>query len=251
MTSRKPASSSSDRENHPGRLRAVLAIGEAIVAELGLEASNDVLGRWMAHHVAELMEAAVTAAPADRRAAEERCSALILEVWRHRNCLPEGRRPFQRLEPMLDTLAALDPTSPRPFYRREVWDSLDVRDEDTGETRSWLTLARQCDAAARVVMENLLLRAADSATSAEREWVRRAVAIETPGVDVEVLRRIVLLSDDLKGRPSSKRRRTEPARPLRRRLEALDEFENIARIVRADLQERIDAIAGDEPIAEP
>lgn len=74
----------------------------------------------MAHHLAELIETARTAGAAERTTAEERCSALILEVWRHRNCLPDGRRPFERLEPTLDTLSDLDPTNNRPFYRREV-----------------------------------------------------------------------------------------------------------------------------------
>ena len=39
----------------------VVALGERIVHELGLEESGDTLGCWMAHRVAELMERAETA----------------------------------------------------------------------------------------------------------------------------------------------------------------------------------------------
>lgn len=209
------------------------------------------LGRWIAHHLAGLIETARTAGPAERTSAEERCSALILEVWRHRNCLPDGRRPFERLEPTLDTLAALDPANDRAFYRREVWEPLDrgEMEAETVEARRWLTLARRCDAVARVVLETLLVRAVDAAgvADSEREWVRMATSADALGVDIEVIRRIITLSDDLRGAPTAQERRAAREKPIRRRLDALTDFEEVARAVRADLEQRLAAAARDEP----
>jgi hypothetical protein len=205
----------------------------------------------MAHHLAELIETARTAGPSERAAAQERCSALILEVWRHRNCLPDGRRPFERLEPTLDTLAALDPANDRPFYLREVWEPLDrgEAEAETVEARRWLNLARRCDAVARVLLEALLVRAVDAAGAAEseREWVRKATGADALGSDIEVIRRIITLSDDLRGEPAAQELRAAREKPIRRRLDALTGFEEVAHAVRADLEERLAAASRDEP----
>jgi hypothetical protein len=205
----------------------------------------------MAHYLAELIETARTAGPAERAAAQERCSALVLEVWRHRNCLPDGRRPFERLEPTLDTLAALDSANDGAFYRREVWEPLDhgEAEVETVETRRWLMLARGCDAAARVVLETLLMRAVDTAGvgKSEREWVRKATDADALSVDIEVIRRMITLSDDLRGGPTAQERRAARQKPIRRRLDALIDFEEVARAVQADLEEQLATAARDEP----
>lgn len=117
------------------------------------------------------------------------------------------------------------------------------------EARQWLTLARRCDAAARVVLETLLIRAVDAAgvAESEREWVRKATGADALGVDIEVIRRIIILSDDLRREPTAQERRAATEKPIRRRLDALADFEEVARAVRADLEERLAAAATDEP----
>jgi hypothetical protein len=71
-------------------------LGERILAELGAARTNSTLARWLAHHVAALIQAAdearATSAPdADARAAEAR--AAILQLWQHRSNWPVGWPP--------------------------------------------------------------------------------------------------------------------------------------------------------------
>lgn len=71
-------------------------LGERILAELDAARTNSTLARWLAHHVAALIQAAdearATSAPdADARAAEAR--AAILQLWQHRSDWPAGWPP--------------------------------------------------------------------------------------------------------------------------------------------------------------
>lgn len=70
----------------------LVALGRALVTELGYTTSNDILGRWMAHHIAEVMHEAEQHAPGtpERHDAEERCRRLILDLWEKRHSRPSG-----------------------------------------------------------------------------------------------------------------------------------------------------------------
>ena len=75
----------------------VVELGRQIVKELGLEPSVDTLGRWMAHHLAELLNRAENAPDEEKDAARRECSDLIVELWIHRASLPTNRRPWSHL----------------------------------------------------------------------------------------------------------------------------------------------------------
>jgi hypothetical protein len=71
-------------------------LGERILAELDAARTISMLARWLAHHVAALIQAAdearATSAPdADARAAEARVA--ILQLWQHRSDWPAGWPP--------------------------------------------------------------------------------------------------------------------------------------------------------------
>jgi hypothetical protein len=85
------------------------------VRELGFEDGVDTLGRWMAHHLAELFEKAengVTAA--ERLRARKSATETILKIWEHRASLPGKTYP---LAPYKDVLKVLDRLRPddNPF----------------------------------------------------------------------------------------------------------------------------------------
>lgn len=87
-----------------------MRLGEKIVASIGLERSNDILGRWLAHHIADLMtkaDAAHASTQPDQAALASRaCREAILELWRHRSAWPHGWPP-PRAAAMAKTLDEL------------------------------------------------------------------------------------------------------------------------------------------------
>ena len=86
----------------------IVELGKKLVLELGLEDAVDTLGRWMAHHIAELMADAETANINDRSAKEDRCRTAILEAPKPPPQHARSRRPVQS-EQSLRAIASLDP----------------------------------------------------------------------------------------------------------------------------------------------
>ncbi|MDP3630643.1 MAG: hypothetical protein Q8S43_06800 [Actinomycetota bacterium] len=128
----------------------VVRLGQTIVTELGLQDSNDTLGRWMSHRLAELMKrAASTKSKTERETAQAEASDLIIALWEHRAGWPQGwppkataaltrdRNPYVRQEestgsPWLDSLSELDRLHAR---EREVWMDLGLLDFDVESER--------------------------------------------------------------------------------------------------------------------
>ena len=95
---------------------AVLRLGARIVRELDFENSNDTLGRWMAHHLAELIERAESIEGDGRTEVQERIIDLTLKLWAQRQSLPKGAYPLNELEQVISVVWRLRPEA-SPFRR--------------------------------------------------------------------------------------------------------------------------------------
>lgn len=161
------------------RYEAILELGRKLTKELGLDQSVDTLGRWMAHYIAELIENAENASSDERPMKMQVCCDAILNFWKHRNMLPNGKRPFEELEPLLRTLESLDPEDDTPRYFRLVRAAADDTCEND-ETKFWLKLIDGLDYSARILIRYCLTQAAQNALNKSVEWVSLAQSI---GVD--------------------------------------------------------------------
>ena len=173
------------------RSDSVLALGQKLVDELGLDQSVDTLGRWMAHYIAEKMEAAESATGEDRDRKMSECSDAILKLWAHRSELPDGRRPFEEFGQIFRVLQSLDIDDPTSRYFRQARSAAEQDDEDDA-TKQWLNIASGVDDAARVLIRYCLATAAQEAVDKSREWVALAEAIaEEKEIDIRMVRAIV------------------------------------------------------------
>jgi len=110
LGNRTTGSTSSKPTELSKRQQEVLELGKHLVSELGLEDSNDTLGRWMAHHVAELITASKeTNSKAERAVAEERVVETILKLWEHRTALPGQAYPLAQFKEILELFSKLTP----------------------------------------------------------------------------------------------------------------------------------------------
>jgi hypothetical protein len=173
------------------RSEAVVALGKELVAEL--EAGDDMLASWMAHHIANLM-AKAEAAPADQ-AAGEACAHAILELWRHRSALPQHLRPLGEIEPVLRTLAYLDldPTENR-YYRTPIREAILAGVE--GEAKRAIEMAMGVDFTARLLIRTLLQQAAALTLDGSEAWIELATAA---GMEDTAEHRILVLIDGEEG----------------------------------------------------
>jgi hypothetical protein len=93
----------------------ILRLGRRLAREIGED--DDTLRKWMAHHLAELIEAA----PNDAAAAEQAVDT-ILRVWAKRERLPGGAWPLGRYREVIQVLERLSPAA-------EPWRQLRAHDE--------------------------------------------------------------------------------------------------------------------------
>lgn len=94
---------------------ATTRLGQTIAHELKVVEGSNILGRWMAHRVAELIDRAEAAASDyEREEAKKECSDLILNLWQKRNVWPNGG-PFSTLYPTFKRLFQ-PPSEYRHFF---------------------------------------------------------------------------------------------------------------------------------------
>ena len=227
------------------RSEAVVALGKKLVAELGLSDSVDTLGRWMAHHLADLMQEAEAATGDDRPAKQAQLRDAILTLWSRRFELPGGRRPFGEFEPILRALSSLDPESQSSRYFSPSRGP-ESKSEESEETWKWIDLASALDRISKVLIDYCLTSAADAALDKSKEWVELA---KEAGIDdsfeFRVIRFIKDQSDLMKEQdPNAYQRRV-----LADRKKKLEAFLAVGSMLANDINARLDSLPplGDDP----
>lgn len=169
----------------------VVALGNKLVDELGLDESVDTLGRWMAHYIAEKMEAAESATGEARDQKMTECRDAILKLWAYRSKLPNGQRPFREFEQVFRALKSLDLDDPTPRYFAQASLAAE-QDEESDATKRWLKKASGVDCAAKALIRYCLANAAQDAVDKSRDWVALAEAIaRDEETDIRAIRFIV------------------------------------------------------------
>lgn len=142
-----------------------LALGQQLAERLD---DWDVLGRWMAHHLAELIgKAHDSGDPADRNDAAE----MILQIWRQRHTLGD-KHPLHNYDAILSTLEHLDDRTAASRLSRHFGN-----DGPTDAERNVsipLQLAVRLEETVQDVQTWLLAEAADAAEDHDAPWVALA-----------------------------------------------------------------------------
>ena len=220
------------------RFDEVVALGRKLVDELDEGPRPDTLGRWMAHYVAELIDAAENAPQEELAASRRKCFETILELWSHRSDLPPGRRPFEDLEPIGRALESLDPGNETPRFFAEARPGV-AGAEEGPQTRTLLEFVDGVDSAARVIIVHALADAARTALDKSREWVALAEAAGRNPRYVGIV--ISFVSEE--GRRDEQAEQVERSRELLvDRIKRLDNFRELAAFVSEDLRKRLDAL---------
>jgi hypothetical protein len=210
----------------------VVELGERLVQELGLDDSNDTLGRWMAHYIAEQISKAASANGATRRALQQECFHSILELWKHRSTLPAGRRPLREWEALFDTLSTLDLRNFTPRYFQTARAA--AEQEGVGaESKKWLEAATSLDYAARVLIRYCLAAAAENSVEGAGKWIRLVEKLDRQD-DFDV-RIVHYVADDLKTlkQPTESDLRRQAVDDMIRRL---DMFAGAVKILSSQLR---------------
>lgn len=223
-------SSSSKKAKNPSASDPILSLGRKLVAALKVD-DDDLLSHWMAHHIAELITECEMGDAAGSKAAKERCSSSILDLWAHRASLTGTSKPFQELAPIIETLRTLDPEGEHLFYRRMMPNAEGAENE---ETTRWLNFAKNCDVIARMLIGAAINKASECAGDSASGW---ADAASNAGLasDFDVQISYIIesrLNEDA-------RANGRQVKDLKNRIKKLDAFSAIASALRADFHKLV------------
>lgn len=213
------------------RSKAVLELGKRLVAQL--EADDDLLASWMAHDIAQRIEAAERAPVEAKAAAQDACAKAILELWRYRSALPSHLRPLGELEPALRTLASLDVDQTDYRYYPQALRAAATADADEA-TKQWLELAIGLDYSARLLIQFALRSAAHRAASNADPWVELA---QKAGADEGIEGAIVKII--LGGDSASDANENEQDAALSDRISRLESVATMANSLARDLRAQL------------
>lgn len=176
-------SSSSEMTEPSTRYAAIIELGKKLVDELKLNNSVDTLGRWMAHHITELLYDAEHSPDETVRAAKHaELRNNIWAFWVHRYELPIGTKALQESEPILRALQSLDPESEQPRYFSPSLMRIDTNKEPD-EVKKWLSIANHIDDTAKILIDYCLSLAVENAIDKSKEWVELA---QQAGLDEDI-----------------------------------------------------------------
>lgn len=163
------------------------------------------------------------------------CTGAILDLWNHRARLPNGRRPFEELEPMLRTLESLDLNGDALRYYRSQMETVD-ENAQSAEARQWIRTAKGLDYSARVLIRYCLACAAEIALDKSEKWVALAEAAGADqGVELPVVRFVTSEIDLLEADDPDEKQ----CRAIEDRIARLEDFQTMIPQVLAHLRGRL------------
>ncbi|MCY9848515.1 AVAST type 3 anti-phage protein Avs3b [Pectobacterium aroidearum] len=216
-----------------------------MVEELELNNSVDTLGRWMAHHIAELIyDAENTTNETMRIAKQFEIRDSVWAFWANRYELPFGNKPFKELEPILRALESLDPENQQPRY---FFPNLGLtnREKESTETQKWLKVAENIDSSSKILIDYCLSLAAENSIDKSQEWVELAQKAGLDDIDLIEFRIFQLRGNPANTtHPSSSQRRV-----LEKRQKNLAAFLSLATQLDEQLKSQLEALPAieDEP----
>jgi len=152
---------------------AVLSLGEQITASLD---QHDMLARWMAHYLAERLQALEGLNGEKRAEAEREVADLITGLWRQRHTVPMHDDPLSLTDSVVRAVAQLDPEGSRNrFFGR--FDENAGPSQAEAEANASLKLALELDVATGQLVRSLIHFAARIAVDHDEKWIRSAEAM--------------------------------------------------------------------------
>jgi hypothetical protein len=219
------------------RSKTVIELGKRLVGQLDVE--DDLLASWMAHDIAQRINAAEKSSAEDKAVSHDACAKAILELWRYRSALPDHLRPLGELEPVIRTLASLDvERTDHRYYPQALREAATADVDET--TKQWLELAIGLDYSARLLIQFALRSAAQKAASKAESWVELAQqAGADEGAEGPVIR--FILGQDEEGETDE-----DQQAALRDKLSRLENFATLAASLATDLRAQLDSNSTEE-----
>ncbi len=197
----------------------------------------------MAHYIAEQIALAEQETGNEKNDAKKSCFKTILNLWEHHSSFPTGRRPFENFESIFRILDRFDPENTRSLYFSSQNIQSTKSDCTIIEVQKWLDIALDIDRTARVLIDFAFKQAAKNAMDDKtKSWLNKLCGL-TGDLDVEVIKRLVLLDQDNQGTEDSTPYIKKLENSIKSKIGMLDKFLELSDAVRDALLTEIETIS--------
>ena len=179
--------------------KRVSALGKKLVDELNLNDTNDTIGKWLAHYLAELFDREENSDDKERREIRIECTDVILKIWMNRKGLPSSYPPLQSFDEIVKVINKL--RADEPYYYKGI----DSESELPEAVLNHLSIAVSIDERARKLVNYLIDQAVASATDENRDWLKEALSFVDPDDhEMKVVMNIIGSRTDTKLNPDER-----------------------------------------------
>lgn len=218
--------------------KKAINLGKQLVEELRREPDVDTLSRWMAHYVAEQIFIAESTTGAKKTAAKAKCFQTILALWKHRSTFPNGRRPFENFEPVLQALARLNPEEPRSYYHRIVKPAADQNtSKESNVVQELLDFIFAIDSTARILIDAALTEITEKSASKQTQSMLKDSLPVPPSSDLAAIS--ILIERSKYGQPDPTDEQQAYRKIIQERLDKLEAFSATCKMLQRLLKKRL------------
>jgi hypothetical protein len=186
----------------------------------------------MAHYLAELLSSARSGDALSRNRASADAAKLIVQLWKHRENLPETSHPFREYKSVCEVLHSLDlsANSARYFH---LGRSADREEDKPSSTEPWLTAMKAIDRSARLLIQFCIQRATQEVAETGEKWIQAAELANMPDDRVVLAIRTIVRARDV---PSSQDEVSLQIEKIERSLAALKWLGEISDTVKTEFE---------------
>ncbi|WP_227430543.1 hypothetical protein [Psychrobacter sp. I-STPA6b] len=201
----------------------VINLGKKLLANFSKN-DDDVIIAWMANYLAEQMLLAEKGC----NEAKKECFDTILKLWEKRAVMPQGHRPFESFESLIDVLESLKVENSPRYKISKILDECSGKVSNDSPENQWLASVKSVDDSAKQLINHCLEQAIKEATDDKtKEWLQ---TLQDIPYDDEILGLINFYSDE----KTDEEKYTED---LTNKLQQIKNLEILCQKVREDIEE--------------
>lgn len=214
--------------------QSVINLGKRLIDNFKDDEADEITA-WMCNYIAEKI---LLAEQTDNEVTKQECFDTILKLWERHSSFPDGKRPFENLEPILETLVSLNPNNQNNRYLSNPFAQLSSDKSDT-DLNDWLKMSKVLDKTSRILIYFCIDQAIkENIDENTKSWLNEiAQLLEDPIVNIRFL-----YPDEDESKANQ-----DKIESLRSKLATIEEFRSLSKNIMRAIEDEISELEKNQP----
>lgn len=214
--------------------QSVINLGKRLIDNFKDDEVDEITA-WMCNYISEKI---LLAEQTDNEVTKQECFETILKLWERHSSFPDGKRPFENLEPILETLVSLNPNNQNNRYLSNPFARL-CSDKDDTDLNDWLKMSKVLDKTSRILIYFCIDQAIKETIDEDtKSWLNEiAQPLEDPVVNIRFL-----YPDEDESKANQ-----DKIESLRGKLAIMEEFRSLSENVMSAIEDEISDLEKNQP----